>query len=291
MLNTLKSTNSAYDAMYAFLTKFENPADWSGNAVKRGGYASDIYNHYLNYTPPVGSDLVDTNKYDSPIGPTLPSYSEKMSAMQGDLINSYDIASATGTDRAMNTNDEVIFTSDSKGKTFTTTDFAGTRTVGDLYYSKGPWRVASINKSSGRYNLTSVSDPNFGIDGVPRNYLALYRTSEMVENNYKPASLYGSGDVTDFLYDPYIDNPTPAQPTYQVVNSSYDGMSREQMISSLSKIEFNVSAKRLEYLVEQVIDRLDKKQPADINVGTKNTNSTQSMFNEEIPNQLMKLYS
>ena len=68
-------------------------------------------------------------------------------------------------------------------------------------------------------------------------------------------------------------------------------MSREQMISSLSKIEFNVSAKRLEYLVEQVIDRLDKKQPADINVGTKNTNSTQSMFNEEIPNQLMKLYS
>ena len=304
LLNTLKSTNSAYDAMYAFLTKFENPADWSGNAVKRGGYANDIYNHYLNYTPPVGSDEfigpvlpdglnnVDLNKYDSPIGPKLPSYSEQMNAMQSNLPNtSYDIASATGTDRAMNTNDEVIFTSDSKGKTFKTTDFAGTRTVGDLYYSKGPWKVASISKDSGRYNLTSVSDPNFGIDGVPRNYLTLYRTAEMVENNYKPASLYGSGDVTDFLFDPYIDNPTPVQPTYQVVNSSYDGMSREQMISSLSKIEFNVSAKRLEYLVEQVIDRLDKKQPADINVGTKNTNSTQSMFNEEIPNQLMKLYT
>ena len=304
LLNTLKSTNSAYDAMYAFLTKFENPADWNGNAIKRGGYANDIYNHYLNYVPPVGSDAfvgpvmpdslnnVDLNKYDSPIGPKLPSYAEQMNAMQSNLpITSYDIASATGTDRAMNTNDEVIFTSDSKGKTFTTTDFAGTRTVGDLYYSKGPWRVTAINKNSGRYNLTSVSDPNFGIDGVPRNYLTLYRTSEMVQNNYKPASLYGSGDVTDFLFDPYMDTPTPAQPTYQVVNSSYDGMSREQMISSLSKIEFNVSAKRLESLVEQVIDRLDKKQPAAINVGTKNTNSTQSMFNEEIPNQLMKLYT
>ena len=302
LLSTLKSTNSAYDAMYAFLTKFENPADWSGNAIKRGGYASDIYNHYLNYTPPVGSDVgpvlpdglnnVVLNKYDSPIGPKLPSYSEQMTAMQSNLQNnSYDVASAMGTDRAMNTNDEVIFTSDSKGKTFKTTDFAGTRTVGDLYYSKGPWKVESINKGSGRYNLTSVSDPNFGIDGVPRNYLTLYRSADMVQNNYKPASLYGSGDVTDFLFDPYMDTPTPAQPTYQVVNSSYDGMSREQMISSLSKIEFNVSAKRLEYLVEQVIDRLDKKQPATINMGTKNTNSTQSMFNEEIPNQLMKLYT
>ena len=290
LLNTLKSTNSAYDAMYAFLTKFENPADWSGNAVKRGGYASDIYNYYQNYTP--ASDLVDLNKYDSPIGPTLPSYSETMNAMQSELPNnSYDIASAVGTDRVMNTNDEVIFTSDSKGKTFKTDGYAGTRIVGDLYYSKGPWKVASINKSSGRYNLTSVSDPNFGIDGVPRNYLTLYRSADMVQNDYKPASLYGSGDVTDFMFDPYIDNPTPAQPTYQVVNSSYDGMSREQMISSLSKIEFNVSAKRLESLVEQVIDRLDKKQPADINIGTKNTNSTKSMFNEEIPNQLMKLYT
>ena len=304
LLSTLKSTNSAYDAMYAFLTKFENPADWSGNAIKRGGYANDIYNHYLNYVPPVGSDVfigpvmpdslknVDLNKYDSPIGPTLPSYSEKMTAMQSNLTNnSYDIASAMGTDRAMNTNDEVIFTSDSKGKTFKSSGFAGTRTVGDLYYSKGPWKVESIAKDSGRYNLVSVSDPNFGIDGVPRNYLTLYRSADMVQNNYKPASLYGSGDVTDFLFDPYIDTPTPAQPTYQVVNSSYDGMSREQMISSLSKIEFNVSAKRLESLVEQVIDRLDKKQPAAINIGTKNTNSTQPMFNEEIPNQLMKLYS
>lgn len=290
LLNTLKSTNSAYDAMYAFLTKFENPADWSGNAVKRGGYASDIYNHYLNYTP--ASDLVDTNKYSEPIGPVLPSYSEQMSVIQSDLPNnSYDIASAAGTDRAMNTNDEVIFTSDSKGKTFTQSGYAGTRTVGDLYYSKGPWKVASINKSSGRYNLTSVSDPNFGIDGVPRNYLTLYRSADMVQNDYKPASLYGSGDISDFLMGNDYTPTTNASPTYQVINSSYDGMSREQMISSLSKIEFNVSAKRLESLVEQVIDRLDKKQPADINIGTKNTNSTQSMFNEEIPNQLMKLYT
>ena len=290
LLNTLKSTNSAYDAMYAFLTKFENPADWSGNAVKRGGYASDIYNHYLNYTP--ASDLVDTNKYSEPIGPTLPSYSEQMTTIQSDLPNnSYDIASAAGTDRAMNTNDEVIFTSDSKGKTFTQSGYAGTRTVGDLYYSKGPWKVKSINKGSGRYNLTSVSDPNFGIDGVPRNYLTLYRSADMVQNDYKPASLYGSGDISDFLMGDDYTPTTNASPTYQVINSSYDGMSREQMISSLSKIEFNVSAKRLESLVEQVIDRLDKKQPADINIGTKNTNSTQSMFNEEIPNQLMKLYT
>lgn len=274
--------------------------------MKYAATAADIYNWMIDQglvgatgnpsdavgpTLPDGLNNVVLNKYDSPIGPTLPSYSEKMNAMQSNLINSYDIASATGTDRAMNTNDEVIFTSDSKGKTFTTAGFGGIRTVGDLYYSKGPWKVKSISKGSGRYNLTSVSDPNFGIDGVPRNYLALYRTSEMVENNYKPASLYGSGDVTDFLFDPYMDNPTPAQPTYQVVNSSYDGMSREQMISSLSKIEFNVSAKRLESLVEQVIDRLDKKQPAAINAGTKNTNNTQSMFNEEIPNQLMKLYT
>ena len=275
--------------------------------MKYSATAADIYNWMIEqglFTPsgnpsdfigPVMPDSlknVDLNKYDSPIGPKLPSYSEQMTAMQSNLQNnSYDIASAMGTDRAMNTNDEVIFTSDSKGKTFKTDDFAGTRTVGDLYYSKGPWKVESINKSSGRYNLVSVSDPNFGIDGVPRNYLTLYRTSDMVQNNYKPASLYGSGDVTDFLFDPYMDNPTPAQPTYQVVNSYYDGMSREQMISSLSKIEFNVSAKRLESLVEQVIDRLDKKQPAAINIGTKNTNSTQPMFNEEIPNQLMKLYS
>lgn len=292
LLNTLKSTNSAYDAMYAFLTKFENPSDWSGNAVKRGGYANDIYNHYLNYTP--ASDLVDTNKYSEPIGPVLPSYSEQMTVMQSDLPNnSYDIASASGTDRAMNTNDEVIFTSDSKGKTFTQSGYAETRTVGDLYYSKGPWKVKSITKDSGRYNLTSVSDPNFGIDGVPRNYLTLYRSADMVQNDYKPASLYGSGDVTDFLFDPYMDTPTQAQPTYQVVNSSYDGMSREQMISSLSKIEFNVSAKRLESLVEQVIDRLDR-QPSNVSNGgsIKNTNSsTQSMFDEQIPNQLMKLYT
>lgn len=275
--------------------------------MKYAATAADIYNwmidqgivgvtgnpsDFIGPAMPDSLKNVDLNKYDEPIGPTLPSYSEKMTAMQSNLPdNSYGIASATGTDRAMNTNDEVIFTSDSKGKTFKTTDFAGTRTVGDLYYSKGPWKVKSIASDSGRYNLVSVSDPNFGIDGVPRNYLTLYRTADMVQNNYKPASLYGSGDVTDFLFDPYIDNPTPTQPTYQVVNSSYDGMSREQMISSLSSIEFNVSAKRLESLVEQVIDRLDKKQPAAINIGTKNTNSTQPMFNEEIPNQLMKLYS
>lgn len=263
--------------------------------MKYAATAADIYNWMIDQglVGVTGNpSAVDLNKYDSPIGPVLPSYSEQMTAMQSNLPNaSYDIASAMGTDRAMNTNDEVIFTSDSKGKTFTQDGYAGTRTVGDLYYSKGPWKVKSISKDSGRYNLTSVSDPNFGIDGVPRNYLTLYRSADMVQNDYKPASLYGSGDVTDFLVDPYMDTPTPAQPTYQVVNSSYDGMSREQMISSLSKIEFNVSAKRLEYLVEQVIDRLDKKQPADINIGTKNTNSTQSMFNEEIPNQLMKLYT
>ena len=263
--------------------------------MKYAATAADIYNWMIDqglFDATGNPSAVDLNKYDSPIGPTLPSYTETMNAMQSDLPdNSYDIASASGTDRAMNTNDEVIFTSDSKGKTFTQSGYARTRTVGDLYYSKGPWKVASINKSSGRYNLTSVSDPNFGIDGVPRNYLTLYRSADMVQNDYKPASLYGSGDISDFLMGDDYTPTTNASPTYQVINSSYDGMSREQMISSLSKIEFNVSAKRLESLVEQVIDRLDKKQPADINIGTKNTNSTQSMFNEEIPNQLMKLYT
>lgn len=278
--------------------------------MKYSATAADIYNWMIDqglfnatgnptatdFIGPVMPDSlknVDLNKYDEPIGPGITNVSGNKSTITASSNPVYTI----------NTGDEVIFTSDAKGKTFKQDGFGGTLTVGDLYYAKGPWR-ATLNKNTGRYNLKSVSDSNYGIDGVPASYLALYRTNSMVQNNVKPASLYGSGDIpytvgdmygngdiADFLMGADYTPTTNASPTYQVVNSSYDGMSREQMISSLSKIEFNVSAKRLEYLVEQVIDRLDKKQPADINIGTKNTNSTQSMFNEEIPNQLMKLYT
>ena len=316
---SLQTASDPYNAATEFMRVYEGCSNPGAQGVARGNNARLIFSEYANAaipsspfqstatdlvgpTLPDGLNNVDLNKYDSPIGPKLPGYSEQMSSMQKTLPNtSFGIASSSTNKPAMNTNDEVIFTSDSNGKSFTQSGFGGSLTVGDLYYSKGPWKVKSINSSSGRYNLVSTVDSNFAIDGVPRDYITLYRTSKMVSENYKPASLYGAGDVPSYnvesmygngdissFYEP-IDTPT-YQPSYQVINSSYDNMSREQMISSLSKIEFNVSAKRLEALVEQVIVKLDNQQNVPVTPRTKNTD-TQSMFTEEIPNQLMKLYT
>lgn len=318
-LESLQTVSDPYNAATEFMRVYEGCENQGSEGVARGNNARLIFSEYANAAIPsspfqstatdlVGPTLPDglnnvvLNKYDSPIGPKMPSYSEQMTSMQKTLPNtSFGIASSSTNKPAMNTNDEVIFTSDSNGKSFTQSGFGGSPTVGDLYYSMGPWKVASINSSSGKYNLVSTVDSNFAVDDVPRDYITLYRTSKMVSENYKPASLYGSGDILSYnveslygsgdissFYEP-IDTPT-YQPSYQVINSSYDNMSREQMISSLSKIEFNVSAKRLEALVEQVIVKLDNQQNVSVTPRTKNTN-TQSMFTEEIPNQLMKLYT
>ena len=288
LLSTLKTSNSAYDAMYAFLTKFENPADWSGNAVKRGGYASDIYNYYQNYTP--ASDLVDTNKYDSPIGPTLPTYSETMTSMQSNLPNtSYDVASSVAGEEQINVGNQVLFV---PGTSYTIT---GQKIDVGEYHTKEPWVVKSINKSTGRYTLQGVNSKVLRTN-IPKSCLKLYQNWDTVNGEMPDnvGSLYASGDYSDIssFYEQPIDVPT-YQPSYQVINSSYDNMSREQMIQAVSQIEFNVRARHLEALVEQVIEKMDNIQnTSSVSMPiTKKTSTTQSMFNEEIPNQLMKLYT
>lgn len=69
VINTLrKQGTSVYDNMYSFLTKFENPADWSGNARIRGGYAQEIYDYYKDWDIPKTLNINDNtivSSYDT----------------------------------------------------------------------------------------------------------------------------------------------------------------------------------------------------------------------------------
>lgn len=103
------------------------------------------------------------------------------------------------------------------------------------------------------------------------------------------SNTYGSGD---FFSDAFgIDTSTTtyqSSPTYNVYNST-DNLSRADMINALNTMEFNVSAKRLESLVEQVLIKLDERVP---NGNTTSVSpSTQNLFNEEIPSNIARLYS
>lgn len=328
---SLQTTNDPYNAATEFMRVYEGCQNQGSEGVSRGNNARAIFNEYANAaiptspfqttatdligpTLPEGLKNVDLNKYDEPIGPKMPSYAEQMSSMQKNLPNtSFGIASASGTDRAMNTGDEVIFKSDSNGKSFTQSGFGGSLTVGDLYYSMGPWKVESIHSGSGRYNLVSTIDPNFAIEGVPRDYITLYRTSKMVEYNYKPASLYGAGDQPIPEYVPVdmygngdinttsqtsntlfnlISNAagtsaTSTTPAFVPYDSNTE-LTRAEMINALSTMEFNVTAKRLESLVEQVIEKLDEKKT---NGSGRRSSQPNDMFNEQIPAQVSRLYS
>lgn len=99
--------------------------------------------------------------------------------------------------------------------------------------------------------------------------------------------LYGSGDLlTDSLgLSDYSSSKSTT--TYHVYNST-DNLSRADMINALNEMEFKISAERLEYLTEEILKRLDN-----INLQSNRSVSqpTQSLFNNEIPSQVARLYT
>jgi len=323
--DSLKTVDNPYNAATEFMRIYEGCKNQGTEGPARGRNAQAIFDEYagkaipdspfvsavtnlVGPTQPSSLNNVNLNMYDEPIGPTL----QTPPTFQVTNTQSYGIASASGSEVAMNTGDEVIFRLDMKGKTF----IQGTSlkcTIGDWHYKYGPWKVASIHSGTGKYNLVSTVDSNIGIDGVPRSVLALYRKSAMIENGYKPAGLYGAGDQPLPEYVPVdmygngdIDTPTQSSNTlFNLISNAagtsatsttpafvpYDAnteLTRAEMINALSTMEFNVSAKRLESLVEQVIEKLDEKKA---NGSGKRSSQPNDMFNEQIPAQVSRLYS
>lgn len=323
--DSLKTVDNPYYAATEFMRIYEGCENQGTEGPSRGRNAQAIFDEYASKaipdspfvsavtnlvgpTQPSSLNNVNLNMYDEPIGPVL----QTPPTFQVTNTQSYGVASASGSDAPMNTGDEVIFRLDMKGKTF----IQGTSlkcTIGDWHYKYGPWKVASIHSGTGKYNLVSTVDPNIGIDGVPRSVLALYRKAAMIENGYKPAGLYGAGDQSLPEYVPVDmygngDIDTPAQSSNTLFNLisnaagtsatsttpafvPYDSnteLTRAEMINALSTMEFNVTAKRLESLVEQVIEKLDEKKT---NGSGKRSSQPNDMFNEQIPAQVSRLYS
>ena len=105
-------------------------------------------------------------------------------------------------------------------------------------------------------------------------------------------TVFGSGDVDDFS-SAFVGNnilPPPQMPTYQPILNEYNDMTRMEMIQTLSTHTFNVSNKRLEALVERIIEKLDENQ-ANTSTILPTQNDTSSMFSDEIPAQVARLYS
>lgn len=147
------------------------------------------------------------------------------------------------------------------------------------------------------YNINS--DPLFinssrtriPIDEYRNGYNSIYTSGDKISTTYTSMNnLYGSGD--DFFNDVLNITPTKntavSAPTYHVYNST-EKLSRADMINALSSMEFNVSAKRLESLVEKILVKLDEKETS-VAVPSV-TPSTQSLFNEDIPANVARLYS
>ena len=251
--------------------------------MKYAATAADIYNWMIDngLVGTVGNSVTATDL----VGTT--GYADKMNELTKNLPNtSYGVASAVEGEQEINTGYQVLFV---PGTSFQ--HGVNTIKVSDVH-TKEPWVVRSIT-ADGKYNLQAV-DSKIGLDGIPKKCLTVYKNWDTI-NSETPegvASLYGGGGDISSFYEQPIDVPT-YQPSYQVINSSYDNMSREQMIQAVSQIEFNVRARHLEALVEQVIEKMDNIQnTSSVSMPiTKKTSTTQSMFNEEIPNQLMKLYT
>lgn len=105
-------------------------------------------------------------------------------------------------------------------------------------------------------------------------------------------TVFGSGDIED-LSSVFMGNnilPPPQMPSYQPILSDYDDMSRMEMIQTLSTCTFNVSNKRLEALVERIVEKLDENQ-ANSTTTLPTQNNPSSMFSDEIPAQVARLYS
>ena len=322
--NSLKTVDNPYYAATEFMRVYEGCENQGTEGPSRGRNAQAIFDEYaskaipdspyvstvanlIGPTQPSSLSNVTLNMYDEPIGPTLPT-----STTPTYTTVSTGVAGLSSDSETINTGDEVIFKLDMKGQTF----IQGTSlkcTIGDWHYKYGPWRVASIHAGTGKYNLISTVDSNIGIDGVPRSVLTKYRTNAMVQNNVKPASLYGAGDQPLPEYVPVDmygngDINTPAQSTNTLFNLisnaagtsatsttptfvPYDSnteLTRAEMINALSTMEFQVTNKRLESLVEQVIEKLDEKKT---NGSGKRSSQPNDMFNEQIPAQVSRLYS
>ena len=189
VINSLRKEGvSVYDNMYQFLTKFENPADWSGNAIIRGQHAQTIYDYYKNYPIPTTLDLSDNtivSSYDKP-PTTTTNGSGFVSGGQVQFSNAYDaeqyMKAIADTTSQLHTNDYVKF----NGKPF----YVRTSN-NNMSYMPNPSDTIR-NKSYQITQYTSYKDKSTG-----KTY-NLYKlkdlaTGKVLENWFSREGLYVSG--------------------------------------------------------------------------------------------------